>query len=278
MEYIITGIYKITSPNNRVYIGQSVDIHERWKFYYKPSQTKKQPKVHRSFTKYGVENHVFEIIEECSIEQLDERETFWKLYYLEQVNNIWNQVLFCELHDAGGGPKSEETRRKMSISALGKTRTESHSLNISLGKIAFMSDIEKSRYFREIASKTHKGKIISPETRLKMSVANKGKVLSEETKLKISINSKGHKLSEESKIRIGNSNRGVTRHRSLESNKQLSNSLKKKIIQFDLSGNFIREWDGIKDASETLHINKSDISSNCRGVTKKSHGFIWKFK
>jgi hypothetical protein len=29
----ICGIYKITSPSKKVYIGQSVDIYERWQKY-----------------------------------------------------------------------------------------------------------------------------------------------------------------------------------------------------------------------------------------------------
>jgi hypothetical protein len=30
-----------------------------------------------------------------SLEQLDEKETFWKVHYLEQVDNDWTKVLFC---------------------------------------------------------------------------------------------------------------------------------------------------------------------------------------
>ena len=36
----------------------------------------KQPKLHNSFEIYSFEDHIFEIIEECSLEQLNERETF----------------------------------------------------------------------------------------------------------------------------------------------------------------------------------------------------------
>ena len=47
------GIYKITSPNNKVYIGQSVDIEKRLK-RYKNLNCKKQSKIYNSLNKYGV--------------------------------------------------------------------------------------------------------------------------------------------------------------------------------------------------------------------------------
>jgi group I intron endonuclease len=63
------GIYKITSPTNKIYIGQSVDIERRFK-EYKRLNCKKQTKLYFSLKKHGVENHVFEILEECSQDNL----------------------------------------------------------------------------------------------------------------------------------------------------------------------------------------------------------------
>lgn len=72
------GIYKITSPSGKVYIGQSINIEKRWKKYsIHKKVSQQQSKLHYSFRKYGKENHTFEIIEECSIEQLNEREIYW---------------------------------------------------------------------------------------------------------------------------------------------------------------------------------------------------------
>ena len=50
----------ITSPLNKIYIGQSINIENRWK-QYKRLGCKKQIKLYNSFIKYGVENHTFEI-------------------------------------------------------------------------------------------------------------------------------------------------------------------------------------------------------------------------
>jgi hypothetical protein len=51
----------------------------------------------------------------------------------------------------------------------------------------------------------------------------------------------------------------------------------KKISQYDLNGNLIKEWGSIQQASKELNINPSGISSACRGELKTSSRFIWKF-
>ena len=57
-----TGIYKITNPKGRIYIGQSKNIDERIARYKKLQCCKHQLFLYRSFLKYGVDNHSFEII------------------------------------------------------------------------------------------------------------------------------------------------------------------------------------------------------------------------
>lgn len=108
------GIYKITSPSGKVYIGQSIKIEKRWNDYKNFNNCDDQLKLYRSLKKHGWDNHKKDIIEECPLEQLNERETHWKIYYLSQVQGKWSEVLFCDLYDEGGGPRSEETKSKIS--------------------------------------------------------------------------------------------------------------------------------------------------------------------
>lgn len=74
------GIYKITSPTNRVYIGQSVNIEHRW-YMYSFLNCKSQPKLYNSFLKHGFEKHKLVILEECDEPMLNERERYWQEYY-----------------------------------------------------------------------------------------------------------------------------------------------------------------------------------------------------
>lgn len=106
------GIYKITSPTNRVYIGQSINIKDRLRFY-KNLKCKGQPKIYRSLVKYGPKNHKFEIIEECLRHDLDLKETYYKQLELSKVRGNWKNVLFCDLYDRGSGIRSEATKLKM---------------------------------------------------------------------------------------------------------------------------------------------------------------------
>ncbi len=77
IKKIICGIYKITNPNGKIYIGQAKDIDYRW-LDYKRLACKKQIKLYGSLNKYGVENHIFEVIEECLELDLNYRERFWQ--------------------------------------------------------------------------------------------------------------------------------------------------------------------------------------------------------
>lgn len=181
---IMIGIYKITSPKDKVYIGQSIDIERRWKKYYSKLDCKGQVLLYRSLKKYGVENHKFEVIITCSEDELDELER----YYQEIYNVINPNIgLNCCLVKAGTRNKlyNKETREKIRLANIGKTHTE-----------------ETKQKLREI----NLGKNLSEETKKKISEGNKGKVQSEETKLKLSELRKGKnnpmygkKMSEEAK-------------------------------------------------------------------------------
>lgn len=105
------GIYKITSPNDKMYIGQSVNINKRFSRYRNLS-CKKQSKIYNSLNKYGVENHIFEIIEECDVKDLNDRERYWQDYY-DVLNKGLNLVL-TQSSDRSG-EFSKEHREKLSL-------------------------------------------------------------------------------------------------------------------------------------------------------------------
>ena len=69
------GIYKIENLiNHKVYIGQSIHIERRWKEHCFPST---KSIISNAIKKYGKENFSFQIIEECSENDLDEKERFY---------------------------------------------------------------------------------------------------------------------------------------------------------------------------------------------------------
>lgn len=78
-----SGVYKITSPSGRVYVGSSVNLKARYSFY-KRCPSKKQKLLYRSITKYGFENHLFQIICLCKAEERLKMER----YYGDLFNSI----------------------------------------------------------------------------------------------------------------------------------------------------------------------------------------------
>ncbi len=116
MKEHIVGIYKITSPNNRIYVGQSRNIFKRWKSYSN-LKINKHPRLHNSFIKYGVENHIFEVIEECLFEELNIRERYWQDFY----DVTGEKGLNCTLIETNTLPRviSNETRKKLREGKLG---------------------------------------------------------------------------------------------------------------------------------------------------------------
>lgn len=84
------GIYKITNNiNNKCYIGQSINIHRRWNAH---KRQKTNSHLCRAFKKYGIENFSFTIIEECSVDELDEKEKYWIRYY-DSYRNGYNETI-----------------------------------------------------------------------------------------------------------------------------------------------------------------------------------------
>lgn len=108
---IICGIYKITSPSGRVYIGESSDIYERW-MSYKRLDCKGQIRLFNSFKKHDMHAHTFEIIEECLFDDLLCRERFWQ----DEFNVLSRKGMNCKLTQCGDkkGVHSEETKKKIS--------------------------------------------------------------------------------------------------------------------------------------------------------------------
>lgn len=76
MKSKVCGIYKITSPTGKIYIGQSKDIYHRFNSYHK-LRCVKQPRIYRSLKKHTPEKHKYEIVSECLISELDKMEEYY---------------------------------------------------------------------------------------------------------------------------------------------------------------------------------------------------------
>lgn len=271
----MVGIYKITSPTGKVYIGQSIEIGRR-KSYYKQMKCTRQPKIYNSLKKHGWDKHKFEIIHECQREELNKLE----VYYISLFKSF-NSEFGLNLQ-SGGDVKlqSEETKRKISLANKGR-----------------VISIES----RKKLSEAHKGKILSKEVRANMSKAqNLRAPASEDTKRKVREGIRrtyadgtrnlmvsgdknpffGKKHSEETKkILSENAKKRMLTDDHLQKISKIAHELqKKKVLQFNLDGTFVAKYESIVSASYALGIDGSWICKVCRGKLKYAKGFLFSYE
>ena len=229
------GIYKIISPLGKIYIGQSIDIYVRFN-NYKKLKCKSQLRIYNSFIKYGVDNHIFKIIEECSLDLLNERERYWQDYYdvLNKNGLNCNLVSTNDLHKV----LSEETKLKISNSLIGFKHTQESKDKISKGLI---------------------GRPVSKETRNKISESNKNKNFSIERRQRISNALKGRKIPKE-----------VIDKRTEKLSK--GNHYKAKIVVNTQNGVF---YDCIGDAAKCYNIKRSTLNNFLIGSRKNKTYLVY---
>jgi group I intron endonuclease len=122
---VCCGIYGLRNKiNGKWYIGQSVDINERWKTYRRYG-CKRQIKLYAALIKYGYENFEEVLLETCQQVHwiLDYREMYWIQKY-QSLTNGYN------LTKGGGGSwgrvLSDETKNKIRQSKVGQVLSEEH--------------------------------------------------------------------------------------------------------------------------------------------------------
>lgn len=104
------------------------------------------------------------------------------------------------------------------------------------------------------------GRIISEEERKKLSELKIGKPHSKEHVKKSALGHKGLKMSKETKAKIKSAH--VT-----------------PILQYSLDGTFIKEWESIKSATDTIGLKSTSSIQQClSGKSKQSGGYVWKYK
>lgn len=114
----MVGIYKITSPSGKVYIGQSWNIKKRFT-WYKSHKAYQQPYLKNSFNKYGFDSHELKVLHELPKDVSQEVLDVYEVLYMQSYKDAGLDLL--NIKEGGkGGSHGLETRQKMSISHSGK--------------------------------------------------------------------------------------------------------------------------------------------------------------
>lgn len=236
------GVYKITSPSGKIYIGESSNIKNR-KYSYRTGRCEKQIKIHLSILKYGWELHSFEVLEICSREDLKKIERYWQDFYDSTGVNGLN----CQLTGTNElkGRLSDDAKKKISEFNKGKIITQKH---------------------RDAISKFNKGKKLSNEHKEKIGNASRGKYVSEETKQKLRDINTGKNKSKETleKMSLAMKKWHSVNKNPMEGRKGCLSAVSKVVIDLN-TGVF---YFGAKEASEYFNINYSYLKSMLNGNDK----------
>jgi group I intron endonuclease len=230
-------IYKITNPFGKIYIGKTTRLNDRISCY-RNNQSPEQRLISRSISKYGWDNHIFEIIDEAPFIELNELEQ----KYIQEYNSFFpNNKQGMNLTKGGEGTYGRiptiEHRKKLSESLKGKHHSDKTK--------QIMSSLKKgkpSHFF----NKKH-----TNETKHKISVANLGRVVDKQTIQNI----KNTKL-----------NNLLNKHEAILQINPISNNIIKewKILPTDIA--------------KELNVDVTNIRKCLNHKNQTSLGYIWKYK
>ena len=241
----LAGVYMIQSrvKPDRIYIGSSNNIQKRWSEhrYGLRANRNASPKLQRHFNKYGEEDLVFSIITSCPADQLAAQEQYFIDCYNPWFNIMPNarsasgfklsEEARRKISEANSRrPISEETKEKMRVANTGKHHTEESRSKMSVAR--------KGRKFtaehRAKISEALMGRSFSAEHRESLRATRKDRVVTEETKRRMSEAKKGEqnafygrKHTEETKMKIAY----AASHISDETRRKISEAAKARKIK-----------------------------------------------
>ena len=310
-------IYKITNlTENKIYIGQTrLTVQKRWERHIKSAEeeknnNKKMSLFHQKINEYGANDFIVEQLEECSEDELNEREQYWISFY-DSYNNGYNTSLIKytpplkdsiiiqykdgRIFNVYNNFKDAENNIKIKASNIRKACNNS---NRSSGGYKWKT-IDYNE-LTEILNNTDYNllddtEVIDNKGWLKKSVKQYdlcGNFIKEYSSLKEAEEATGiswKNISRSAKIE-GKSKSGGYQWRfstSADIPEDISKPIKeikenkkiKPVIQFTKKTHvLIKEWDTIEEAAKALELRPSAIINVCEGSAKSTGNFYWQYK
>lgn len=235
-------VYMHTTPSGKRYIGITAQtVEKRWQngFGYA----------------YGENDYFFNAIKKYG----------W--------DNIKHEILFTGL------TKSEAEGKEIELIAKYNTTSRDCGYNRETGGYACPKHTDESkRKMSEVQKEIWKN---SPERKVKMAEYRRGKSLSEETKQKLRQANLGKKQSEETIAKRVKKLRGQKKPKNSERLKAAWAAgwgKRKPVVQIDLDGKIIAEYDSAADAMRVLNLPYAKISDVCKGKAKSTYGLFFRYR
>lgn len=295
---VITGIYKITNTiNGKFYIGQAEDIYQRFKTHFWVHGEHHNSAIDAAIHKYGLENFDLEILEECSKEQLNEKEIYWgENYYKGQcyAPDGYNIALL------GGNQLSIYNCQEVSRYDLNGCLIQTYVSYAAARRAMNLSSMAiRQATLRNGTSKGflwalgHKS-TISPFAR--RNIGNKVQAYNKEGEIELEFKNQAEAaryfdISPTAILYYLNHKNGYVCCKGYflarENEEPIIRDRKKnvlpengrKIYQYDLNNKkFIKCFNTIKSAAEELHCDTKGLHNAAKGIQKQSQGYIWSFQ
>lgn len=287
----MVGIYKITNPKGKIYIGQSKHIEKRWERYSYCEYMYENNKLYNSLRCYGYSFHLFEIIEECGEDMLNDREVYWIEFY-KSCCKKYPEYKGLNIELGGNKPPERKKGYKMSEESK-KIISEKAKLRHAEGRYVESAKKRKrppvAKIKKEKLLKKEKQRLSKEELSEKLSKAKNqyystdlGKITKEKMSKSFwnSRNKEEYKKTQSERFKGRESpmkgKKQTEKHKKALKNVQ--EGLKKTIIQKDMNGHFIKEWVGLVTIKKEIGLNPDVIRMVCKGKYKQHGGYKWEYK
>lgn len=260
------GIYKIVNNiNNKFYIGKSVNIENRWKQH---CYAKDSSPIHVAIQKYGKENFSFYILEECSLEDLNQREIYWiNLYSGYEDYNCYNAT---RGGDGASHPVKISHQQLLEIIDLLKTS------NLSFIEIANKFNTSPTTISSINVGKSRR--LIDEKYPLRNNNQEQFKIQFTKEQIEKIINTSKSLKEASQKINVSFPTfQKICKYFNIEytTEAQLYHSIKVYQCNKDTL-EIIHEYNSIREAARAMSCNAESIRKALKSKTHISKGFYWK--
>lgn len=295
------GVYKITNlVNDKCYIGQSVNIEERWARHkncaFNSNRKEYEYPLYRAIRKYGIENFSFDVIKECDKEKLDGFEKYYIKYF---KSHLYEKGY--NLTSGGGGGRLGYHIFQFDfsgnfISEYTSIRSASERTGIDHASIsrALIGKKQSAGNFLWTFSKdVNIRSMVEKLSNLNYSNGTKDDWIIDVYDLNgnfIDTFNNSAEASEYFNIPRGSISkciRGIiyTSHnlQFVKHGEQPSKSCKKShaarpTLQYSMDGNLIARYNSATEIKKILGFDNSSISKCCNGKVESAYGYIWRYE
>lgn len=284
------GIYKIENKiNHKCYIGQSINIPLRWQIhcqpciYNNPKRKEYNYALYTAFRKYGLDNFDFTIIEECKVEELNDKEKYWINYY-DSYHQGYNMTI-------GGDGIVKESEIPVYIYNIDGSyagefiNVQTAATILNCNQKSIYCAISEGSLYKNYQWRYFKTNQIDYHISNKIPViafnldGNKIKIYDSLIDAVKDSQDSEISITSQCKTKIYNNTKYQWRYYFenpildyIGSSIDNSNYI---IDQYDLQGNFITTYNSLLEAANTLGLNSANLTTTLQGKQKSYGGYLW---